>query len=153
MKGNSNHRTIFVPLAFLAVVALGGMGLTGCSKYIEKSRYDESERQLEKTRGELEDTKRQLDGAQKQISDLSAHKFSTYSAGGRTWRFDSQTGETCILLASESDWKNKKTKGQSCDCQDARTEYLKELREAKTGEDRKWVMDGWGPSLKEACGQ
>lgn len=127
--------------------------LTSCNNYIEKSKYEESQAQLQKTRTELEQTKKQLGEAQKQINELSTHKFSTYSSGFRTWRFDSVTGDTCVLLTAEWDWKKKETKSQSCNCQDARATYWKAWVDAKTVEERKSVQDGWGPWIKEDCGQ
>ena len=38
--------------------------------------------------------------------------------GFRTWRFDSASGNSCILLTTKDDWKNKDTKSESCDCKD-----------------------------------
>ena len=40
-------------------------------------------------------------------------------SGGRTWRLDSVTGKTCILLTSDQDWKNPKTTASGCQCEDA----------------------------------
>src|SRR6266705_5519712 len=57
--------------------------------------------------------RKQLEQAQEQIKELSAHKYSTLESGSRTWRFDAVTGETCILLAPEWDWKRKETRRQS----------------------------------------
>jgi hypothetical protein len=124
--------------------------LAGCGAYVEKSKYEESQRELQKTREELEETKKQLQEAQKQINDLSAHKFSTYRDEARTWRFDSTTGGTCILLAPEWDWKNKETKSQSCDCVGLKTVYLKAKREANS---KKVVMDYFGAIVKDTCGE
>jgi hypothetical protein len=140
-----------------ATVAMTGcllFCLTGCNAYIEKSKYEESQRELQKTRAELEETKKQLQEAQKQINDLPAHKFSTYRDGPRTWRFDSATGQTCILLAPEWDWKNKETKSQSCACINIRTGYLKAFDESKDkfGKD-KFVIDMWSAMVKDTCGE
>ena len=125
---------------------------TACNSYVERSKYEELQRQLEKAKAELGESKRQLEEAKKQITEVSGQKFSTYRDGSRTWRFNSATGETCILLAAEWDWKNKKTKMQSCDCQDTRASYWKALQDANAGEDRKLGIDGWGPWVKESCG-
>ena len=128
--------------------------LTGCDRYVEKSKYEESQRELQKTRAELEETKTQLQETQKQINDLSAHKFSTYTDGRYRWRFDSTTGGTCILLAPESDWKNKEIKSQSCACINARTLYLQAVHEAKDkfGKD-KFVLDLVKTMEKDTCGE
>lgn len=124
-----------------------------CNKYVEKSKYEETQQQLQATRSELEESERKLAEARKQVQELSEHKFSTYSSGLRTWRFNSETGEICILLTSESDWKNKKTKNQSCDCQDNRAEWYRAWKDAKSNEDRKEITEIWSPILKDACGE
>ena len=107
----------------------------GCNTYIEKSKYEESQEQLQKARTELEKTNKRLEEAQKQVEVLSGHKYSTYRDGSRTWRFNAVTGETCILLAAEWDWKRKKTKWQSCDCQDANARYFEALHANPGAED------------------
>src|SRR5437870_11645227 len=98
-------------LAIFAALLTGG-----CDQFVEKSKLDESQAKLTQVQTELEQTKKQLAEAQEKINELSAKKFSTYESGNRTWRFDSATGETCILLTSERDWKNKGTKAEGCSC-------------------------------------
>ena len=51
------------------------------------------------------------------------HHYELRNEGFRTWRFDSATGETCIQLTSEADWKRKETKAESCDCADKSQHY------------------------------
>lgn len=41
-------------------------------------------------------------------------RYQLYRNGYRTWRLDSSTGATCILLTTEEDWKNADTSSQSC---------------------------------------
>ena len=118
------------------------MSLTGCDNYVDKGKYEASQRELQQVRTELNETKKQLQDAQRQVNETSAQKFSTYQNGGRTWRFNSTTGETCILLTSDLDWKNKKTKSQSCACQDSWSDYL-----GATKETRGFFQE----SMKEAC--
>jgi hypothetical protein len=32
-------------------------------------------------------------------------RYQQYANGGRTWRLDTATGQTCLLLAPDADWK------------------------------------------------
>lgn len=47
------------------------------------------------------------------------HHYELRSEGLRTFRFDPPTGEICIQLTSEADWKRKATK-----CSDTTAHYL-----------------------------
>lgn len=127
--------------------------VAGCNRYIERSKYEESQAELTQTKKQLEEAQKKINENQKKIDELSAHKFSTYAGGLRTWRFDSVTGEACILLTTDADWKTKKTKQQSCDCVDTRAEYFKELRDTEPGEGKKLVIENWKPFLKDTCGE
>ena len=118
--------------------------LVGCGSYVERSKYEDSQRELQQARAELNQIKSQLKDAHQKLAEASAQKFSTYQNGGRTWRFNSQTGETCILLTSEWDWKNKKTQSQSCDCQDTFQHYM----EAASGK----AQEFWDKRVQRACG-
>lgn len=62
-----------------------------------------------------------LDGlmeANSKWAECRAHKYQLVPSGMRTWRFDTVTGDSCIQLTSEADWKSRKTKEQSCACTD-----------------------------------
>lgn len=41
-------------------------------------------------------------------------RYSQYRNGARVWRLDSATGHTCLLLASEADWKKPDVANQGC---------------------------------------
>lgn len=41
-------------------------------------------------------------------------RFQHFDSGERTWRFDTDTGAICILLTSDLDWENAKTKSSAC---------------------------------------
>lgn len=41
-------------------------------------------------------------------------RFSLYTIGYRTWRLDTSTGRSCLLLASDKDWKNPQTATAAC---------------------------------------
>ncbi|MHB8217998.1 MAG: hypothetical protein ACYDDS_18145 [Candidatus Sulfotelmatobacter sp.] len=86
-------------------------GMLGCNAdtlgYVEKGKYDVLQKQLEKSEADLKTS-------QQQISECQAHKYQIYKSGWRTWRLDTVTGQTCILLTSESDWKKPETTAQGC---------------------------------------
>jgi len=44
----------------------------------------------------------------------SVGRFQVYTNGWRTWRLDTATGQNCLLLASEADWKKPKMQAQCC---------------------------------------
>jgi hypothetical protein len=44
----------------------------------------------------------------------SVGRYHQYNSGGRTWRLDTATGKTCLLLASEADWKKPDVAAQNC---------------------------------------
>jgi hypothetical protein len=79
--------------------------------YVEKAKYD----QLVQENTEL---KKQLAEKEEEIRSVPHHHYSLHQEGFRTFRFDADTGQTCITLTTESDWKNPKVKMQSCDCVD-----------------------------------
>ncbi len=41
-------------------------------------------------------------------------RYSLHKDGLRTWRFDSATGRSCLLLATDEDWKKEKIALQGC---------------------------------------
>jgi hypothetical protein len=44
----------------------------------------------------------------------STGRYQLYSRGTRTWRLDTATGESCLVLTTETDWKRPDTKASSC---------------------------------------
>ena len=87
--------------------------LQGCEDfgYVEKAKYEELQKQLSTTRD-------QLAKAQQQLNDLQVHRYEVHHLGYRTWRLDTVKGSTCVLLTTQSDWKNPDTQSQSCQCED-----------------------------------
>ena len=79
--------------------------LSGCTGYVDKSRFDDLS-------SELLSTKQQLSEAQKQIADLQSHRYQVFNRGPHTWRLDTISGDTCLLLAPQADWS--KELGQNC---------------------------------------
>jgi hypothetical protein len=41
-------------------------------------------------------------------------RFQMIPLGVRTWRLDTVTGQSCLLLTSDQDWKDETVKAQSC---------------------------------------
>lgn len=92
------------------------LSLSACNECVEKSKYAALQKQVT-------DTKKQLDELQSKLrkepeEGTKPGRYETFHQGPRTFRFDSATGETCVLLTTGTDWKNQQTMAQSCDCQD-----------------------------------
>ncbi len=89
------------------------LALPSCEQagYIEKAKYD-------KVVQENGDLKKPLADREEEIKKTPCHHYSLHREGFRTFRFDADTGETCIELTSPEDWKSKDTKAQSCQCTD-----------------------------------
>ena len=47
----------------------------------------------------------------------SVGRYQVHREGLRTWRLDSATGQTCLLLTSEEDWKTPGVKDEGCGSQ------------------------------------
>ena len=78
------------------------------------------------------------------------HHYELRNEGLRTFRFDSATGETCIQLASEPDWKRKGTKSQSCSCSDNSEQWLAMPKDTDQQKNlAQWYNDS---VVKPACG-
>jgi|SRR5580658_10963752 hypothetical protein len=81
---------------------------SGC---VQRAEYDAAQK-------ELKEMKEALKKSQEQLTDLQAHRYQSFATNGRTWRLDSTTGTICVLLTSDQDWKNAKTKSDACICED-----------------------------------
>ena len=44
----------------------------------------------------------------------SVGRYQMHQIGVRTWRLDTATGTSCLVLAPESDWKKPETEMQAC---------------------------------------
>lgn len=137
----------------LTVCLLVSLLLPAC---VSKAKYDELELKLEKeaTASELaqDDLQQQLNEAQGKIKELSVHKYSTFQSCGRTWRMDTTSGKTCILLTLTEDWKRYETKQQSCACEDASQDWAEALGTARNDKAAEAVEKHWTPILTDACG-
>ena len=86
----------------------------GCDKYVERDKYDAAMEQLAEARQQLEKTESKLTTCEQQPK----HHYELRNEGLRTWRFDSATGETCVQLTSDADWKKPEIMRESCAYQD-----------------------------------
>jgi hypothetical protein len=89
--------------------------LSGC---VQKTEYDALQGKLNDATKELTEVRDSLKKSQDQLADLQAHRYTSFNNGGRTWRLDGAKGTTCVLLASDQEWKNPHVKRQSCSCED-----------------------------------
>lgn len=97
--------------------ALAASGVLFC-RLSAAERLRTEDRILDDARKEAAEAKDSLKKSQDRLTDLQAHRYQTFASGGKTWRLDSVKGSTCVLLASDQEWKNVETKKQSCTCED-----------------------------------
>lgn len=45
---------------------------------------------------------------------VHVNRYEHFTNGMRTWRFDTATGAICVLLTSDTDWEDTKTKSEAC---------------------------------------
>jgi hypothetical protein len=88
---------------------------TGC---VTQAKYLEGQKRIEGLEQKTKELTDSLNESNSKWAECRIHKYQFMNVGARTFRFDSVTGESCIKLASDADWKNKATKHQSCDCTD-----------------------------------
>lgn len=93
------------------LLLLGFLLLTVCAceeaGFVDKDKYD-------KVVQENADLKKQLAQKEEELKNIPRHHYSLHNEGFRTFRFDADTGETCILLAPQSDWKKPEVQLQNC---------------------------------------
>ena len=107
MKTHIQHTSLAL---FFIIVLL----LTGCDAYVEKEKYDASQKETANLRQQLAEAQESLRKAQDQVAQCQAHKYEIFHQGYRTWRLDTITGTTCILLTTTEDWKKLETLNQGC---------------------------------------
>jgi hypothetical protein len=99
----------------VALVASGCLLLSAC---VQKTEYDQLQEKLNDATKQLVEVKDSLKKSQEKLGDLLAHRYQTFTSGTKTWRLDTVKGVSCILLATDQDWKNPATKRQNCTCED-----------------------------------
>jgi len=106
--------------SFLKSIALGTatiatLILTGCAGYhiVEEKDYQN----VAKINGGEYELVNKAELAQLKTEAAigrSVGRYQVYSRGFRTWRLDTATGEACLLLTTEADWKKPDTTARSC---------------------------------------
>jgi|ERR1035438_101264 hypothetical protein len=104
------HRTSLAIVVFIVILLM-----TGCDAYVEKEKYDASQTETANLKRQLAEVQESLRKAQDQVAQCQAHKFEIFHNGFRTWRLDTVTGASCILLTTKEDWKKPETGIQQCD--------------------------------------
>jgi peptidoglycan hydrolase CwlO-like protein len=96
-----------------------------------QGRVDNLMKGLERTGDQNRELQNQLTELQKQLTDSRAEatqahleteqakaakpdRYKIVKEGARTWRLDSATGQVCLVLAPEADWKNPSIAPQAC---------------------------------------
>lgn len=109
-------------LCKVAPISILSLAICACSSetlgYVDKGKFDNSQKEIADLKKELAETQDKLAASQKSVADYQAHKYQMFQSGSRTWRLDTATGDSCIALTTEADWRLKKTKEQSCSCTD-----------------------------------
>ncbi|MGA8222400.1 MAG: hypothetical protein WB780_12155 [Candidatus Acidiferrales bacterium] len=92
--------TFLAILSLIAVTSCGDFGVVDKSKdvVISKAEYEQLKASA---------------ALAKQVG-----RYQLYREGVRTWRLDTATGRSCLLLTSEADWKNPDSLSASCDIED-----------------------------------
>jgi hypothetical protein len=49
-----------------------------------------------------------------QAKTATPRRYEVVKEGFRTWRLDTATGKTCLLLTTEADWNKSETAAQNC---------------------------------------
>jgi hypothetical protein len=96
---------------------------------------------------EVKQLKDQVAELEQKQAAAPEHHYELRSEGSRTFRFDPATGDTCIQLASDADWKRKETKEHSCDCTDAFQHW-----EGMAGRTDQEQQNYYNHVVKSACG-
>jgi hypothetical protein len=90
----------------LAVLFLTAGFLSGCDDY----QLAETSKEVVVPRAEYEQLKAAVAASQaKQVG-----RYQLHEQGFRTWRLDTATGRSCLLLTSDADWKGKGGEQGSC---------------------------------------
>lgn len=103
---------VIVLLSLLAVLSI-----SDC----DPQKQDEKIRSLE---ADVKQLKADVADLKQTQTASPQHHYELRNEGYRTWRFDPATGDLCIQLTSDSDWKRKETKSQSCGCVDETRHWL-----------------------------
>lgn len=107
-------------LTAMALIPIFVLGLAGCAPNGDLALNTVSDPEYESVK-KLRSGQYTLIGNQ-ELADLrheadlgkSVGRYQMHREGLRTWRLDTATGEICLLLAPEQDWKKAETAAQGC---------------------------------------
>ncbi len=90
-------------------------GLVGCGEYELVPEDDYNVAQKVKS-GQYELVKKDEISQLRQDAQIgkSVGRYQIYRSGFRTWRLDTATGKTCVLLTTDEDWKKPDIALSSC---------------------------------------
>ena len=102
------------PTAFFLAVLFSCISpaLIGCGYDVVETKELEKLKAAEAEVSRLREQNSQL---KQQVATLkSVGRYQIHQAGSRTWRLDTATGQDCLLLASNEDWKKSDVAMQEC---------------------------------------
>jgi uncharacterized membrane-anchored protein YhcB (DUF1043 family) len=78
----------------------------------------EESNKIVQLKDDLYKSQQALKGAKVETEQAKAatpHRYEVVKEGSRTWRLDTATGKTCLLLATEADWNKPESAAQNCE--------------------------------------
>lgn len=99
-----------------AAVLVSLVLMPGCSEY-QRVSGTEKELLLKMRTGAYELVKTDEYAQLKKDAEIgrSVGRYQMQTRTFRTWRLDTATGEICLLLTTEEDWKDPKIREQMCE--------------------------------------
>lgn len=125
-----------------ATLVLCLLALVGCDSDKQNQRITSLESNVKQLQTEVAELK--------QKKAEPEHHYELRSEGFRTFRFDPATGNTCVKLTTDDDWKRRATKSQSCDCVDNGEQWL--AMPKGTDDERLAAKNFYDLVVKSACG-
>jgi hypothetical protein len=110
-------RVQFSILALVTIMMLGTQGCTDngqlATNLVSDSQY-ENVKKLESGQYTLIANQELMELKHEAELGKSVGRYQIHPEGFRTWRLDTSTGQICLLLTSEEDWKDRKIAAQGC---------------------------------------
>lgn len=112
----------------VAILLLSSLLLGGCNRYVDREAYERLQKELADAKKELVEARKKLDDSQQNVKP----KYTTYQNGGRAWRFNPSSGDTCLLSTEVERTNNSKVRRESCECKDATASYLQSKNKSES---------------------
>jgi hypothetical protein len=84
----------------------------------ESARIAALNDEIETEKKAATNAQQQVAAARKEAEDAKSaipHRYEVVKEGARTFRLDTATGKTCLLFATEADWKKPEISAQNCE--------------------------------------